>query len=185
VVVAAGPGLPGAELEAKAVAAAHRASALTGSAATVRAVTSALDSAALAHLAAHGTVRADNPQFSALRLADGPLMVYDVQHVERAPHTVVIAACDTGRSIAPVGDELMGLSATFLAQGTAQLIASVIPVHDGETAELMIGLHERLVDGEPAAAALAGAQEAAYRAGPEGLAVGAGFVCFGAGLASP
>ena len=78
---------------------------------------------------------------------------------------MVIAACDTGRSIAPVGDELMGLSATFLAQGTAQLIASVIPVHDGETAEMMLGLRERLVAGEPAAAALAGAQEAAYRAG--------------------
>jgi tetratricopeptide (TPR) repeat protein len=184
VLVAAGPALPGARAEAQRVAATYRAEALAGSSATVAAVTAGLDAAALAHLAAHGTVRADNPLFSALRLADGPLMVYDLQRVEHAPHTVVVAACDTGRAVAPVGDELMGLSATFLAQGTAQLIASVIPVKDVDTAALMIALHERLAAGVPAAAALAAAQADAYAGGgAEGLAAAAGFVCFGAGLA--
>jgi tetratricopeptide (TPR) repeat protein len=183
VIVAAGPGLPGAQAEARAVAATYDAKPMLDEAATVSAVTAELDSAPLAHLAAHGTVRADNPLFSALHLADGPLMVYDLQRLRRLPHTVVIAACDSGRAVAPVGDELMGLSATFLAQGTAQLIASVIPIHDIDTMPLMIALHEGVAAGLPAAAALAAAQEAVYRTDAEGLAAAAGFVCFGAGLA--
>ena len=185
VVAVAGPGLPGARDEAQQVAATYGTDALLGEAATVDAVTAALNSAALAHLAAHGTVRSDNPQFSALRLADGPLMVYDLEKLRRAPHTVVIAACDTGRSVAPVGDELMGVSATFLAQGTAQLIASVLPIHDVETAWLMTDLHARLATGRPAGAALAESQVEALERGVDGFAVAAGFVCFGAGLASP
>jgi CHAT domain-containing protein len=112
-------------------------------------------------------------------------MVYDLEKLRRAPHTVVIAACDTGRSVAPVGDELMGVSATFLAQGTAQLIASVLPIHDVETAWLMTGLHARLAAGRPAGAALAESQVEALERGVDGFAVAAGFVCFGAGLASP
>jgi tetratricopeptide (TPR) repeat protein len=184
-VAAAGPGLPGAQVEAREVAAVHGTQALVGESATIASVMSALNSASLAHLAAHGTVRADNPLFSALRLADGPLVVYDLESLRSTPHTVVIAACDSGRSVAPVGDELMGLSATFLSQGTAQLIASVIPIHDIETMPLMIALHEGLAAGMPAAAALASAQEAVHRTGIEGIAVAAGFVCFGAGLASP
>ena len=182
VVVAAGPGLPGARAEAQAVAAAYGSTALLDDHATVQAVSSGLNRAAMAHLAAHGTVRADNPLFSALRLADGPLMVYDLEKVERAPHTVVVAACDTGRPVVPVGDELMGLSATFLAQGTAQLIASVVPIHDVDTAPLMVAFHQRLAAGMPAAAALAAAQS---ETDDDGLAVAAGFVCFGAGHASP
>ena len=182
VIVAAGPGLPGARAEARAVAAAYGATALLDEHATVHAVASGLSSAAMAHLAAHGTVRADNPLFSALRLADGPLMVYDVEKVERAPHTVVVAACDTGRPVVPLGDELMGLSATFLAQGTAQLIASVVPIHDVDTAPLMVAFHRRLAAGMPAASALAAAQSETR---DDGLAVAAGFVCFGAGHASP
>jgi len=182
VIVAAGPGLPGARAEAQAVAAAYGATALLDEHATVQAVASGLNSAAMAHLAAHGTVRADNPLFSALRLADGPLMVYDVEKVERAPHTVVVAACDTGRPVVPLGDELMGLSATFLAQGTAQLIASVVPIHDVDTAPLMVAFHRRLAAGMPAASALAAAQ---FETRDDGLAVAAGFVCFGAGHASP
>jgi tetratricopeptide (TPR) repeat protein len=185
VIVAAGPGLPGAQAEARAVAATYDSAPMVGDVATVKAVATGLDSAPLAHLAAHGTVRADNPLFSALHLADGPLMVYDLQLLHRLPHTVVIAACDSGRAVAPVGDELMGLSATFLAQGTAQVIASVIPIHDIDTMPLMIALHDGMAAGVPPATALASAQEALYRTGAEGLAIAAGFVCFGAGLASP
>ena len=83
VTIAAGPGLPGACDEADAVAAIHRTTALQGSSATVQAVTAALHRADLVHLAAHGRVRADNPLFSSLRLADGPLTVVDLERLDR------------------------------------------------------------------------------------------------------
>jgi CHAT domain-containing protein len=86
VVVAAGPGLPGAGTEAEAVAKLHAGSTtLIGTAATVQAVAASLGKARLAHLATHGKVRADNPLVSSLMLVDGPLTLYDVERLERLP----------------------------------------------------------------------------------------------------
>lgn len=182
VLVAAGPGLAGAEREADAVAAIHRTTALTGEAATVGAITRTLGGAAVAHLATHGFVNQDNPLFSALRFADGPLMVHDLHAVGRTPHTVVLAACDVGRPVVRSGDELLGLSATLLAQGTSQLIAPVVSVLDVDTAPFMIAFHRLLAEGRPAAAALAAAQQDLAGQHPTGLAKVAPFVCLGAGF---
>ena len=185
VVVAAGPGLPGARAEAEAVASIYGVKPLVGDMATVESVAASLDGAALAHLATHGRVRADNPQFGSLSLADGPLMIYDLEKLSRTPHTVVVAACDAGRPVVPIGDELLGLTASLLAQGTAQLVASVLPILDTETWPLMVALHDRLRGGETVATALASAQLEVASRGFEGMATAAGFLCFGAGFTRP
>jgi tetratricopeptide (TPR) repeat protein len=184
VLVAAGPRLEGAEAEAAAIAAIWGgAGALVGAAATVEAVAAALDGAPLAHLAAHGRIRADSPLFSSLELHDGELTLYDLERLARAPSTVVLAACESARPITRPGDELLGFSATFLTRDTRQLIASVIPIPDAQTVPLMVGLHRRLAAGQPAAAALADAQQEAARDGSAAtMAAAAGFVCIGAGL---
>lgn len=158
ILVAAGPGLPGAASEAAAVASLHQVTALSADNATVSAVTAALDGAAVAHLTAHGHINPDNPLFTSLMLADGPLTVYDLNHLSQPPHTVILAACDVGRSVVRPGDELLGLSATFLALGTRHIIASVVPVPDAETAPVMIAFHRHLLAGHSPAAALASAQ---------------------------
>jgi len=181
VAVAAGPKLPGAREEARAVAAIYRTAALVGAAATVDAVLGSLGTATVAHLAAHGRLSADNPLFSNLLLADGPLYVYDLERLARVPHTVVLAACDSGRSVVRTGDELLGLSATFIGRGAAHLVASVLPVPDVETAPLMAAFHHRLAAGQPPAAALATAQQEQGGGDPAAVAAAAGFVCLGAG----
>jgi CHAT domain-containing protein len=140
-------------------------------------VAGALDGAGLAHVAAHGAFRVDNPLFSSLQLADGPLTVYDLEGLARAPRTLVLSACDSGLSGVRPGDELMGLAGALFALGTGSLVASVIPVPDAATRELMVAFHQRLQAGLPVAAALAGAQVAVGRDVP----VAASFVCFGAG----
>jgi tetratricopeptide (TPR) repeat protein len=180
-VVAAGPGLAGAREEAAAIAAIHGCVPLLDDAATADAVLAALPAADLAHLAAHGRLVPDNPLFSSLRFADGPVVVHDLERLRTVPRTVVLAACDGGRSVVHTGDELLGLAATFLACGSAQLVASVLPIPDAETAPLMVALHRRLVAGQSCAAALADAQQAVRDAGPAALAAAAGFVCLGAG----
>jgi tetratricopeptide (TPR) repeat protein len=182
VLVAAGPRLRSAAAEAHAVAALHGTVPLIDPHATVDAVTAALPGASLAHLATHGRLSAENPLFSHLLLSDGPLVVYDLERLESLPHTVVLAACESGRHVVPAGDELLGLGAAFLAGGTAQLVASVVPVPDAETRELMTDLHTRLVAGEPPAVALAAAQATLADAGPVAAATAAGFVCIGAGF---
>jgi CHAT domain-containing protein len=177
--VAAGPGLPGAEAEATAVAALHRVTALAGTAATVETVTARLDGAKLAHLAAHGHIHPNNPLFTSLRFADGPLTVYDLKQLRRAPQLVVLAACDMGRPTVRSGDELLGLSATFLALGTRHVIAPMVSVPDAETAPLMIAFHRFLAAGVSVAAALARAQQQLGGTHPAAIAAAAGFVSIG------
>ncbi|MBP2708578.1 CHAT domain-containing protein [Microbispora sp. RL4-1S] len=182
VVAVAGPRLPAAGPEAAAVGAIHDGTVLAGAAATVEAVSAALPRADLAHLAAHGHLSAENPLFSGIALADGPLMAYDVERLPRVPHTLVLAACDSGRSVVRTGDELMGLAVAFLARGTSQLVASVLPIPDAATTPVMVAFHERLAAGRPPAAALAEAQSAVRGDDPRTAAAAAGFVCIGAGV---
>jgi tetratricopeptide (TPR) repeat protein len=179
--VAAGPGLSNAREEAHAVAAIHATSPLVDGAATVADVLKLLSTATLMHLGAHGRLHADNPLFSDLQLADGPLMVYDVEDLHSTPRTVVLAACDSGRSAVHTGDELLGLSATLIARGTAQLVAPVLPIPDAETAPLMVALHQRLAAGVTPAEALSAAQRELRDASPTALAAAAGFICLGCG----
>lgn len=184
VLAAAGPALPGAQAEASAVAALYGVRPMLPPESTTRAVKSALSGAAVAHLATHGRLSADNPLFSDLALTDGPLFAYDLERLRRPPHTVVLAACDSGRSVVAAGDELLGLGATFLTQGTTQLVASVLPVLDAETAPVMAAFHRLLAARQPPAVALAAAQQE-VAADPVTMAGAAGFSCLGAGFAVP
>jgi CHAT domain-containing protein len=144
VLVAAGPGLPGAADETRAVAAVHGVRPLLPPHATVGRVLTEIEGAALVHLAAHGRLVAHNPLFSDLLLSDGPLVAYDLERVQRPPHTVVLAACENARTVVCAGDELLGLSATFLAAGTVQLVAAVLPILDAEAAPVTVALHQLL-----------------------------------------
>src|SRR4029079_17082645 len=98
VLVAAGPALPGADAEARAVAAVHGVDPVLAADATAQRVLGALDGARVVHLGTHGRLAPHNPLFSELMLADGPLFAYDVEQLAAAPHTVVLAACENGRS---------------------------------------------------------------------------------------
>lgn len=181
IAVAAGPTLPGARVEAEAVADIYGTTALLPPAATVDAVMTSLNGAAVAHLATHGRLSTDNPLFSDLLFANGPLLVYDLEGLPQVPHTVVVAACNSARSLVCAGDELLGLSATFLARGSSQLVASVIAILDAETTPFMVAFHRRLAAGEPPAMALAASQQE-MAAEARTMAVAAGFICMGAGF---
>jgi tetratricopeptide (TPR) repeat protein len=154
------------------------ATALTGDRARVTAVLRALDGAGFAHIATHGEFRADNPLFSFLQLVDGPLTVYDLSALRRPPPTLILSACDTGLSAVHPGDELQGLSAALLGLGARSVVASLGPVDDEATRQLMVSFHRQLATGIGAAAALAGAQSALD---PQYCTTGASFVCLGTG----
>ncbi|HEX4720886.1 MAG TPA: CHAT domain-containing protein [Pseudonocardiaceae bacterium] len=168
----AGPRLRYGCREVRALHEAHGGQLLTGRRATVSATLAALDGAELVHVAAHGRFRADQPLFSAVELADGPLFAYDVQRLRRAPRLVVLSACDAGRSVVRPGGDVLGLATALLRSGTSTVIASVLPVPDRQAVGLVTALHAGLVAGSGPAEALARAQ---VRHGQ------LGFVCFGAG----
>jgi tetratricopeptide (TPR) repeat protein len=127
---------------------------LSGGEATAARVLSALDGAWLAHIAAHGSFRADSPLFSSLRMHDGPLTVYDFEQLHRAPYRLVLSSCDSG-VLAPAGaDELLGLVSSLLPLGTAGIIAGVVPLNDHAVVPVMVGLHRCLRAGQSLAEAL-------------------------------
>jgi tetratricopeptide (TPR) repeat protein len=182
VVVVAGPGLPGAATEARTVAALYPGPRLlVGAAATVGDVFTAMDGAALLHLAAHGSVRSDNPLFSSVKLVDGPFTVYELERLAQAPHHVVLAACDTARPKVVAAEEVLGFGTALLAGGTSTLVAPLVPVADAATVDLMCAYHQVLRAGHPPAVALATAQENIDADDPAAVATGAAFVCVGAG----
>ena len=161
-VMLVGPGLGSGGAEVPAVAAEDpRAEVLDGEAATVSAALAALDGVALAHVAAHGRFREDSPLFSSLTLADGPLLVHDLQGLGRPPHRVVLSACESG-VMQPVGDqELLGLAAALLSMGTAGVVSSLAEVDDAATVDVMVALHARLRQGGGLGDAMLAAREAA------------------------
>ena len=122
--------------------------------ATAARVLDAIDGAALAHIAAHGTFRADSPLFSALRLDDGPLTVYDLERLRRGPRLLVLSSCDSGVAAPAGADEVLGLASSLIPLGTAGIVASVVPVNDAAVVPLMIALHRELRAGAPLARAL-------------------------------
>ena len=128
--------------------------------ATAGQVLGALDGAWLAHIAAHGSFRADNPMFSSLLLDDGPLIVHDFERLGLAPYQLVLAGCDSGVA-APVGaDELLGLVSSLAPLGAAGIVASMVPVNDLALVPVMLALHDALHRGATLPEALLAARRA-------------------------
>ena len=140
-----GPGLDGGVAEVKQIGAGYpRAVVLSGGQATADRTLRALDGAGIAHVAAHGVFRRENPLFSSVSLDDGPLTVYDLSRLRRPPLRLVLSSCESGVA-SPVGaDELLGMASALMPLGTASILASVVPVNDAATAPLMVAFHERL-----------------------------------------
>jgi CHAT domain-containing protein/tetratricopeptide (TPR) repeat protein len=173
VVLVSGPGLDGGEAEVRSIAELYpNATVLCGPEATPAATAKSVEGAALAHVAAHGHHQQENPLFSSLDLAGGPLMGYDLHRLQRAPALVVLASCDLGLADVRPGDETVGMTAALLSAGTSTAIAAVARIADENARTLMARFHQALGRGRAPAAALADA-------GPVDPL--SGFVCFGAG----
>ena len=148
VILARGPGLASRGAEVPLIAPLYDdVTELTDGPATAEKVLYALDGAWLAHIAAHGTFRADSPLFSSLHMQDGPLTVYDFERLSRAPYRLVLSSCDSG-VLAPTGaNELLGLVSSLLPLGTAEIIASIGPLNDRAVVPLMAELHRHVREG--------------------------------------
>jgi CHAT domain-containing protein len=143
-------------------------------------VLGAMDGAWLAHIAAHGTFRADNPLFSSIQLDDGPLTVHDFERLKRAPHWMVLSSCDSGAAT-PVGaDELLGLASSLVPLGAVGIVASVVPVNDPAAVPVMLALHDALGAGASLPEALLAARRSTNRGDPLQQATAHSFIALGA-----
>ncbi len=145
VVLVGGPHLSTGDLEVRRLAERYPdAVVLTNGDATSARVLEAMDGAWLVHVAAHGTFRSDSPLLSALELDDGPLTVYDLERLGRAPHRIVLSSCNSALGAPSGADELLGVVSALMSLGSAGVVASVVPVDDPATVPFVLALHERL-----------------------------------------
>lgn len=160
--------LPFAKEEAEAIADLYGIRPLIGREATEAALRDRASQAEILHLATHGEYDVANPLFSKILFADvpdsrdGQLEVHEIYELDLRTQTqlVVLSACKTQIGEASDGDEIIGLSRAFLYAGTPNVIATLWPIDDLATAELMRQFHQFLQQGMPYTEALQRSQQA-------------------------
>ena len=90
---------------------------LLGSEASLEALREKAPGSRLMHIATHGYYRKDNPMFSAIRLGDSYLSLYDLYELSLPVDLVTVSACATGLSVVVEGDEILGLVRGLLFAG--------------------------------------------------------------------
>nr|WP_211160202.1 CHAT domain-containing protein [Microbacterium sp. MF43] len=130
-----------------------------GAEASVDRVTQLASDVDVLHVAAHGRHAVDNPLFSGLELADGTLFGYDIDLIPDVPDTVVLSACEVGRSSVRWGEEAIGMTRIWLHAGTRAVVAAPVIVADDAACELLGAMHGGLAAGESPSEALARAAE--------------------------
>lgn len=86
------------------------------------------------HFAGHANFRSDNPFYSYLRLADGPLFAADLRLKQTAVNLVTLAACRTGEQTTASGEEPSGFVRSLLEMGARTVVAGHWAVSDTSTA---------------------------------------------------
>jgi CHAT domain-containing protein len=116
------------------------------------------------HFATHGLLNDVRPELSGLVLSlvdrdgrdvPGLLTASDVFNLELGADLVVLSGCRTALGKEVRGEGLIGLTRAFMYAGVPRVVASLWPVDDLTTAELMKGFYEGMLGPEtlrPAAA---------------------------------
>jgi CHAT domain-containing protein len=104
------------------------------------------------HIATHGLLDAERPQFTGLVLTlvgnkgqDGFLRTDEVFNLRLGSPLVMLSACETGLGKEKRGEGVMGLTRAFMYAGAPTVGVSLWSVPDKSTAELMIDFYKRLL----------------------------------------
>lgn len=111
-------------------------------------------SARLWHYGGHAELRSDNPFYSSLQLADGPLFAADFRLRSTAVNLVTLAACRTGLQAVLPGEESTGLVRSLLEMGARNVIGSHWAVNDESTGAWMRQFYDLLFRDLPVGEAL-------------------------------
>jgi CHAT domain-containing protein len=149
------PGMPYVRQEVVAVAGVlPSAEILWGAEATADALQEKGRHSKIIHIAAHGSFRQDNPMFSAVKLADSHLSLYDLYHMDLPAELLTLSGCVTGLSVMNEAEEPLGLARGLLFAGARSLLLSLWDVDDQSTADLMASFYSRLGEHRDRAQAL-------------------------------
>lgn len=107
------------------------------------------------HVATHGLLDAERPQFSGVILSlvgnksgDGFLRTDEVFNLKLGSPLVMLSACETGLGKERRGEGVIGLTRAFMYAGAPTVGVSLWSVADRSTAELMTDFYKRLLTGQ-------------------------------------
>jgi CHAT domain-containing protein len=120
------------------------------------------------HVATHGLLNAERPQFTGIVLSlvgnktnDGFVRTDEVFNLHLGSPLVMLSACETGLGKEKRGEGVMGLTRAFMYAGAPTVGVSLWSVADKSTADLMTDFYKRLLstgEGTTSSSALRGAQ---------------------------
>jgi CHAT domain-containing protein len=104
------------------------------------------------HIATHGLLNAERPQFTGVVLSlvgnkaeDGFLRTDEVFNLKLGSPLVMLSACETGLGKEKRGEGVMGLTRAFMYAGAPTVGVSLWSVADRSTADLMSDFYKRLL----------------------------------------
>ncbi|HEX8176965.1 MAG TPA: CHAT domain-containing tetratricopeptide repeat protein [Pyrinomonadaceae bacterium] len=119
------------------------------------------------HIATHGLLNAERPQFTGLVLSlvgnkagDGFLRTDEIFNLNLGSPLVMLSACETGLGKEKKGEGVIGLTRAFMYAGAPTVGVSLWSVADRSTADLMTNFYRKMLTGQgmPAGAAMRQAQ---------------------------
>ena len=115
------------------------------------------------HLATHGLLNIEKPQFSGLLFSspdgqDSYWQTFEIFQAQIPADTVVLSACETGLGKVIRGEGLVGLARAFLYAGAQRVCVSLWKVADESTPPLMQAFYAAMRQGEAPARAMQQAQ---------------------------
>lgn len=144
---------------------------VTGGEASRRRLEAEVGNYDLLHFAGHASFDEEFPTFSHLALGAGRadpawdrLTVRDILQLRLRPSLVVLSGCQTARSRATRGEELVGLAHAFLVAGARAVVGTSWALDARASHALLPALYDGLLDGLTPAQALRAAQLALCRA---------------------
>ena len=108
------------------------------------------------HIATHGLLDAERPQFTGIVLSlvgnktnDGFLRTDEIFNLKLGGPLVMLSACETGLGKEKRGEGVIGLTRAFMYAGAPTVGVSLWSVADRSTAELMTDFYKRLLTPTP------------------------------------
>jgi CHAT domain-containing protein/tetratricopeptide (TPR) repeat protein len=112
------------------------------------------------HVATHGLLDAERPQFTGVVLSlvgnkanDGFLRTDEIFNLKLGTPLVMLSACETGLGKEKRGEGVIGLTRAFMYAGAPTVGVSLWSVADKSTADLMTDFYKRLLTGSSSPAA--------------------------------
>ena len=122
--------------------------------ATEAALVAAMPQARIVHIASHAFVDPAIPFNSRILLSDDPdteddgtLYLYELQNASLDADLVVLSGCSTARGVQHRGEGMIGLQYGVRVAGARAALATLWPVDDRATVELMDAFYDALGDG--------------------------------------